>query len=171
MQEHYQARRLYADTAALHGWPELRAAKNFSCNTSRQKVKFNQRSGSVPERLKGMGCKPIGVSLRWFESNPAQYAARLAFWSECLSRASLVSWDSGCSCENSIEYRARPPVCSVRTPCRAWRSERLAGYLWRVYGCRKMPDWAMLRFFGKTFTMTGAYRCEAPGVCGVAPVF
>ena len=29
------------------------------------------KDGSVPEWLKGMGCKPIGVSLRWFESNPA----------------------------------------------------------------------------------------------------
>jgi hypothetical protein len=25
----------------------------------------------VPERLKGTGCKPVGVSLRWFESSPA----------------------------------------------------------------------------------------------------
>ncbi len=23
------------------------------------------------ERLKGTGCKPVGVSLRWFESSPA----------------------------------------------------------------------------------------------------
>ena len=30
--------------------------------------------GSVPEWTKGMGCKPIGVSLRWFDSNPAQYS-------------------------------------------------------------------------------------------------
>ena len=28
--------------------------------------------GSVPEWLKGTGCKPVGVSLRWFESTPAQ---------------------------------------------------------------------------------------------------
>ena len=27
------------------------------------------RAGSVPERLKGTGCKPVGVCLRWFESN------------------------------------------------------------------------------------------------------
>ncbi len=26
--------------------------------------------GGVPEWLKGTGCKPVGVSLRWFESNP-----------------------------------------------------------------------------------------------------
>ena len=30
-------------------------------------------TGSVPEWLKGTGCKPVGVSLRWFESNPAHY--------------------------------------------------------------------------------------------------
>jgi hypothetical protein len=29
--------------------------------------------GSVPEWLKGTGCKPVGVSLRWFESNPAHF--------------------------------------------------------------------------------------------------
>ncbi len=28
--------------------------------------------GSVPERPKGTGCKPVGASLRWFDSNPAQ---------------------------------------------------------------------------------------------------
>ena len=33
---------------------------------------YERELGSVPEWLKGMGCKPIGVSLRWFESNPAQ---------------------------------------------------------------------------------------------------
>jgi hypothetical protein len=27
----------------------------------------------VPEWLKGTGCKPVGASLRWFESNPAQF--------------------------------------------------------------------------------------------------
>ena len=27
-------------------------------------------SGGVPEWLKGTGCKPVGVCLRWFESNP-----------------------------------------------------------------------------------------------------
>ena len=26
-------------------------------------------SGEVPEWLKGTGCKPVGESLRWFESN------------------------------------------------------------------------------------------------------
>ena len=25
--------------------------------------------GGVPEWLKGTGCKPVGVRLRWFESN------------------------------------------------------------------------------------------------------
>ena len=29
--------------------------------------------GSVPEWLKGTGCKPVGVSLRWFESTPAHF--------------------------------------------------------------------------------------------------
>ncbi len=30
----------------------------------------------MPEWLKGTGCKPVGVSLRWFESSPAQ----CSFW-------------------------------------------------------------------------------------------
>jgi hypothetical protein len=29
--------------------------------------------GRVPEWLKGTGCKPVGVSLRWFESSRAQF--------------------------------------------------------------------------------------------------
>ncbi len=33
--------------------------------------------GGVPEWLKGTGCKPVGVRLRWFESNPLhQFAER-----------------------------------------------------------------------------------------------
>ena len=32
--------------------------------------------GSVPEWLKGTGCKPVGASLRWFESNPAHFFLR-----------------------------------------------------------------------------------------------
>jgi hypothetical protein len=35
------------------------------------KVSVNLRNGSVPERPKGTGCKPVGASLRWFDSNPA----------------------------------------------------------------------------------------------------
>ncbi len=31
--------------------------------------------GGVPEWLKGTGCKPVGVSLRWFESNPLHQLA------------------------------------------------------------------------------------------------
>jgi hypothetical protein len=31
--------------------------------------------GSVPEWLKGTGCKPVGESLRWFESSPAHYVS------------------------------------------------------------------------------------------------
>jgi hypothetical protein len=31
--------------------------------------------GSVPEWSKGMGCKPIGASLRWFDSNPAHISS------------------------------------------------------------------------------------------------
>ena len=32
--------------------------------------RFNFRGdGGVPEWLKGTGCKPVGVRLRWFESN------------------------------------------------------------------------------------------------------
>ena len=30
-------------------------------------------SGRVPEWLKGTGCKPVGVCLRWFESSRAQF--------------------------------------------------------------------------------------------------
>jgi hypothetical protein len=33
----------------------------------------DENIGSVPEWLKGTGCKPVGESLRWFESNPAHY--------------------------------------------------------------------------------------------------
>ena len=29
--------------------------------------------GGVPEWLKGTGCKPVGVRLRWFESNPLHH--------------------------------------------------------------------------------------------------
>jgi hypothetical protein len=36
-------------------------------------VDYSQINGSVPERPKGTGCKPVGVSLRWFDSNPAHY--------------------------------------------------------------------------------------------------
>ena len=32
--------------------------------------------GGVPEWLKGTGCKPVGVRLRWFESNPLHQTAR-----------------------------------------------------------------------------------------------
>ena len=31
--------------------------------------------GGVPEWLKGTGCKPVGESLRWFESNPLHQLA------------------------------------------------------------------------------------------------
>ena len=31
--------------------------------------------GGVPEWLKGTGCKPVGVRLRWFESNPLHQTA------------------------------------------------------------------------------------------------
>ena len=31
--------------------------------------------GGVPEWLKGTGCKPVGVRLRWFESNPLHQLA------------------------------------------------------------------------------------------------
>ena len=31
----------------------------------------------MPEWLKGTGCKPVGVSLRWFESNPAHFSMRI----------------------------------------------------------------------------------------------
>ena len=31
--------------------------------------------GGVPEWLKGTGCKPVGVRLRWFESNPLHHLA------------------------------------------------------------------------------------------------
>ena len=43
-------------------------------STAKSKLTFDlsKTSGSVPEWLKGTGCKPVGVSLRWFESNPAQ---------------------------------------------------------------------------------------------------
>ena len=45
-------------------------------------MKYSARSldgvsaGSVPEWLKGTGCKPVGVSLRWFESSPAHFCFR-----------------------------------------------------------------------------------------------
>jgi hypothetical protein len=29
--------------------------------------------GGVPEWLKGTGCKPVDVRLRWFESNPLHH--------------------------------------------------------------------------------------------------
>ena len=32
--------------------------------------------GGVPEWLKGTGCKPVGVRLRWFESNPLHQVFR-----------------------------------------------------------------------------------------------
>ena len=34
--------------------------------------------GGVPEWLKGTGCKPVGVRLRWFESNPLHQRLRVA---------------------------------------------------------------------------------------------
>ncbi len=36
-------------------------------------IKKISLKGSVPEWLKGMGCKPISESLRWFESSPAHW--------------------------------------------------------------------------------------------------
>ena len=35
----------------------------------------NDGFGGVPEWLKGTGCKPVGVCLRWFESNPLHQPA------------------------------------------------------------------------------------------------
>ena len=55
--------------------------------------------GSVPEWLKGTGCKPVGVSLRWFESSPAHSSFRRCHpmtkgASLCLS----LRQASSCSC-------------------------------------------------------------------------
>ena len=60
----------------------------------------------MPERLKGMGCKPISVSLRWFESSPAQLFFYLTifgyvvFISTVFQRESLEVMQFG---ENNLE--------------------------------------------------------------------
>ena len=50
--------------------------KSHICKRSfRRFVRCWRRSGGVPERLKGTGCKPVGVRLRWFESNPLHHCS------------------------------------------------------------------------------------------------
>lgn len=44
----------------------------FGVDFAKRNGKMTYSTGSVPEWLKGMDCKSIGESLRWFESNPAQ---------------------------------------------------------------------------------------------------
>ena len=54
-----------------------RRRRGFNTAATRT-ISNDARQGSVPERLKGTGCKPVGASLRWFESNPAHHCFALS---------------------------------------------------------------------------------------------
>ena len=62
-------------------------------------------TGQVPERLKGMGCKPIGASLRRFESYPVQSDTRKVSQSLVLRRISRVD-DQGATGSKALRHGA-----------------------------------------------------------------
>ena len=84
----------------------------FLLNLLRRFVQSEFLSGSVPEWLKGMGCKPIGVSLRWFESSPAQLPA-FRTESQAIVFSGLVSRGKGLTSLSVVL------LCESVRPCSA----------------------------------------------------
>ena len=80
--------------------------------------------GGVPEWLKGTGCKPVGVRLRWFESNPLHQLAERGrgtlermIGSHIDGKQGTVSRDLGMrGCSSMVEQKPSKLTTRVRFP-------------------------------------------------------